>query len=177
MSAETMRRPWVLVEIHTALTYGVPIVPVQLTSSQYGWKGNVKPNEHPEPDNPPNWPSDEALRSICEGKGLDAWLATLPVHPPELVKSHNAKLREQLRVPKMVKYDPDEDEAVRALFEQRIFKRIAADIESHDHGARPEPVVFEPLDVWQASSGARLGSTSGLKMSVSIDSEDLEKKW
>ena len=37
LTDEVMTRPWCLVEIHTALAHGIPIVPIQLGKSHAKW--------------------------------------------------------------------------------------------------------------------------------------------
>eukprot|EP01045_Picozoa_sp_COSAG04_P007212 COSAG04_NODE_372_length_15668_cov_11.135975_9_plen_376_part_00 len=115
LSKEVMTRPWCLLEIHTALTYGVPIVPVQLQHPDYGWTGT----------SPPKWPSMEELNSLCEGKGLDQWLSYFPTEPPEL-QAYTDALRAKLRGYPMLRYDAQAPQGVRQALDEELTRRIRA---------------------------------------------------
>ena len=136
LSAEVMHRPWILVEIHTALSHGVPIVPVQLQHHDFGWRGGAKADEPAQPNLPPRWPDDAELRELCHDSGLESWLASLPVHPPDKVDAHNAALRSRLSSYKMLRYDSEAEEEVRRAMDSVLVRRIKEATE-----ADPPPAV------------------------------------
>ena len=108
-----MTRPWCLVEIHTALTYGVPIVPIELEGS---WPAGQSAK----------WPTGAELRELCKDAGLEVWLSALPVQPADEVAKYHEDLRNKLASYSRRKYNPQEEKDVRSAVEGAIVKRVVA---------------------------------------------------
>ena len=134
LTKDVMTRPWCLVEIYTALTHGVPIVPVELDlHSDQSWPATGRARRV-------KWPTDEELRRIClESGGMARWLECLPTQPPEEVKRFHDALRDKLGSYSRRKYNTQEEEEIRSATEGAIVKRIVA---SKQDGRR-DPVVFQ----------------------------------
>ena len=121
-----MTRPWCLVEVHTALSYGVPIVPIEL-------EGSWPHHQHLQ------WPTDTELRKLCGAdSALQFWLETMPVQPAEEVAKYHEALRSKLASYSRRKYNPQEAEEIRSAVEGVIVKRIAAAAQA----GREAAVVF-----------------------------------
>ena len=138
LSRKVMERPWCLVEIWTALTYGVPIVPVEL---ELGKEKDSWPRSEGV-----KWPTGAELRRLCDayqstGGGLRPWVdAALPVHPPAAVEAYHDSLREKLKSYPRHKYNVrDAPEAVKASMESTIVEAIAT---ARQRG-KEERVLFE----------------------------------
>eukprot|EP01045_Picozoa_sp_COSAG04_P024711 COSAG04_NODE_3128_length_3138_cov_1.575189_3_plen_351_part_00 len=128
LSREVMTRPWCLVEIHTALTYGIPIVLIQLEDGLGGnsWEGHE----------PPVWPDYEQLHRICgKDDSVRDWLDTIPNLP-----THHDELRQRLKEPKCHKYDSNLPEMVKESMQRYIVERVQEAMESE---AKPKP-IFPP---------------------------------
>ena len=127
-----MARPWCLVEVHTALSYGVPIVPIEL-------EGSWPHHQHLQ------WPTDAELRKLCQDSGLGEWLSALPVQPAEEVAKYHEALRSKLASYSRRKYNPQEAEEIRSAVEGVIVKRIAAAAQAGREAAVvfPEPETAE----------------------------------
>ena len=129
-----MTRPWCLVEVHTALSYGVPIVPIEL-------EGSWPHHQHLQ------WPTDAELRKLCQDSGLGEWLSALPVQPAEEVAKYHEALRSKLASYSRRKYNPQEAEEIRSAVEGVIVKRIAAAAQA----GREAAVVFPEPDTCTAA--------------------------
>ena len=128
-----MTRPWCLVEVHTALTVGVPIVPIEL-------EGSWPHHQHVQ------WPTDTELRKLCGAdSALQVWLETMPVQPAEEVTKYHEALRSKLASYSRRKYNPQEAEEIRSAVEGVIVKRIAAAAQAGREAAVvfPEPETAE----------------------------------
>ena len=128
-----MTRPWCLVEVHTALTVGVPIVPIEL-------EGSWPHHQHLQ------WPTDTELRKLCGAdSALQVWLDTMPVQPAEEVAKYHEALRSKLASYSRRKYNPQEAEEIRSAVEGVIVKRIAAAAQAGREAAVvfPEPETAE----------------------------------
>ena len=121
-----MTRPWCLVEVHTALSWGVPIVPIEL-------EGSWPHYQHLQ------WPTDTELRKLCGAdSALQFWLETMPVQPADEVTKYHEALRSKLASYSRRKYNPQEAEEIRSAVEGVIVKRIAAAAQA----GREAAVVF-----------------------------------
>lgn len=137
LSRKVMERPWCLVEIWAALTYGIPIVPVELEldKDEDSWPRRQRVE----------WPTGAELRRLCNayqstGGGLKPWVdAALPVHPPAAVEAYHDRMREKLASYPRRKYDVQATDAIRAAMESTIVEAIAT---ARQRG-REERVLFE----------------------------------
>jgi hypothetical protein len=135
LSREMMTRPWCLLEIHAALTHGIPIVPIRLEGSTDRWKE----------DGAPSLPDDKSLRRLCrEDESLLEWLDTFPAQPAELVKGYVARLQQRLDhlESDMIGYDAEAPDAVRKAVEDCIVDKVTTAMKP---GQRPAPIAFDNL--------------------------------
>ena len=134
----------VLIEIHTALTYGVPIVPLELQHRDYGWKDS----------GPPQWPSNDELRALFvkeyadeDGylpRALDDWLHwTIGCwNDPADAQAYTDALREQLSMPAMLEYKATATTRVSTAQDEDLVQRIKAVMD----GPRPDRVKGYGVD-------------------------------
>jgi ABC-type branched-subunit amino acid transport system substrate-binding protein len=139
LSKDVMQRPWCLVEIHTALSYGVPIVPIELESGADRW-----PRTPEGEGRRVEWPTDAELRRKCHKQGLDEWLDALPT---EKVDEYHEALRSKLSSYSRRKYNAQEAETIRSAVEGYVVELVAAAA----HAGREPPVEFNEVAIQSQS--------------------------
>ena len=168
LTKDVMTRPWCLVEIYTALTHGVPIVPVELElHSDQSWPATGRARRV-------KWPTDEELRRICLESGgteLARWLECLPAQPPEEVERFHDALRDKLKSYKRRKYDTQEHAMVKSGQEGVIMEDVCK-----GQDMRRNPVQIHSAELELEPEPEPEGSDGGLHRQRSLpDPSELGK--